>query len=285
MKHSVATDFIMWLREVSATPRHKMKGLVDVVLNFQSKMSHSDSHDPQRNAILSALSPTEFHSLKHSTEIVPYKEGSVLFRQQEVVRWIYFPLGGVISMLTNMQDGKSVEVGLVGTEGMAGISEVLGAKKHLQEAVIQVPDVYCRIEADAFRAEVSRRQGLRSQIDRYIRFWLAQSAQTTACNRVHRVEQRLARWLLMTWVRVRNTEFPATHEFLAHMLGSDRSGVTIAAGMLRSSGLIAYQRGHINILDLQGLKAAACECFGAVDAALSDTNLSSGNEIEARKQA
>ena len=164
----------------------------------------------------------------------------------------------------NFQDGKGVEVALIGSEGLAGVSAAMGGQSNWHEAVVQAPGDLLKLKVDVFRDELSRSAPLRDHLNRYVLFLLAQVSQTAACNRLHRLEQRLARWLLMTHDQVRTTEFRETHEFLSHMLGTDRSEVTIAAGILRKAGLISYSRGKVKIIDRKGLEKAACECYGIV---------------------
>ena len=162
-------------------------------------------------------------------------------------------------MVTNIQEGRGVEVALIGSEGLVGLWAAMGSQANWHEAVVQAPGDLLKINVDVFRAELNRSAALRDELHRYTLFLIAQVSQTAACNRLHRLEQRLARWLLMTHDQVRTEEFQETHEFLSHMLGTDRSEVTIAAGILRKAGLISYSRGKVKIARPEGLEEAACE--------------------------
>jgi CRP-like cAMP-binding protein len=160
---------------------------------------------------------------------------------------------------------ESVEVGLVGREGMAGMGLFLGSSISPVQMLVQGSGTATRIKATAFRNEIKRNPALQRELSRYLYAFMAQVAQTAACNRHHQLGQRLARWLLMTHDRARSNEFHLTQEFLAHMLGVRRVGVTKAAGLLQEKKLISYRRGNITILDRKGLERASCRCYGAVN--------------------
>jgi len=164
-------------------------------------------------------------------------------------------------MIAPMDDGKSVEVILIGQEGMLGLRAMLGGRTYRYNSVVQIPGNCMRIQAKVLQAEFDRCGVLQKRVLIYTRYLLAQTTQMAACNRVHRVEQRLARWLLMAYDRVKRNEFPMTHEILSAMLGTPRSEVTIAAGAFRRSGFLRYGRGKITILDRKGLESVACECY------------------------
>jgi CRP-like cAMP-binding protein len=174
---------------------------------------------------------------------------------------VYFPHRGVISMLTVMPDGSAVESATVGPEGMAGIPVFLGAEQMASNAFVQVPGEAARIEAGAFRRVIADSPALHRLLLRYTLALMNQMMQSAACNRTHAVEERCARWLLMTQDRVHGDTFPLTQEFLAQMLGVRRPTVSIAAGMLAKAGLISYVRGEMMILDRQALETASCECY------------------------
>jgi CRP-like cAMP-binding protein len=175
----------------------------------------------------------------------------------------YFPLDAFISMIMPVDASSSLEVGLVGNEGMFGIALALGLEELPVRGVVQGAGTALRMGAAQFRRELGRSKALRSRIDRYVLVQLGQLAQTAACTRFHVVEARLARWLLMTRDRAHSDTFDVTQEFLAMMLGVRRVGVTKAAGSLQRLNLIRYSRGNIEITDRRGLKAASCGCYKA----------------------
>ena len=217
-----------------------------------------------KNHFLAGLPDEESKNLRAQLHLVSAKLGDVLFGAGDSVQYLYFPLSAVVSIVANSQDGSGVEVALIGSEGLAGVWAAMGGQSNMHEAVVQAPGELLKIPAHVFRAELNRSAALREQLNRYMLFLLAQITQTAACNRLHRLEQRLARWLLMTHDQVRNNEFHQTHEFLSYMLGTDRSEVTIAAGILRKAGLISYDRGKVKIVDRKGLEEASCECYRIV---------------------
>jgi CRP-like cAMP-binding protein len=220
--------------------------------------------DRHENQFLAGLPDKELKNLRPYLHLVSGKLGDVLLGAGDSVQYLYFPQGAVVSVITNFQDGRGVEVALIGSEGLAGVWAAMGSQSNWHEAVVQAPGDFLKIKVAVFRAELNGSPALRDQLNRYMLFLLAQVSQSAACNRLHRLEQRLARWLLMSHDQVRTKEFHETHEFLSHMLGSDRSEVTIAAGILRKAGLISYARGKVKILDRKGLEVTSCECYQIV---------------------
>jgi CRP-like cAMP-binding protein len=175
---------------------------------------------------------------------------------------VYFIEEGIASVLTMMEDGASSEVGMVGPEGLIGVSALLGGSVSAQHVVVQLPATAHLIPATRCKTVFDRNPGVRKVLLRFVEDLLNLSSQTAACNRLHSVEQRTARWLLMAADRVGSPVLPLTQEFLAAMLGVRRSGVSEAAGELQRSGLIRYRRGEITIVDREGLERTACECYG-----------------------
>jgi CRP-like cAMP-binding protein len=186
---------------------------------------------------------------------------AVLCVEGESMRDVYFPTESVISLVTTLADGARLEVGIIGNEGMLGTSILLGVNVSPQHAVVQGGGSALRMSAAAFRRHCKRDPEVRELMNRFVHVLMEQLAQTAACTRYHRVESRLARWLLMTRQRVGNDRFHLTHEFLAYMLGVRRAGVTHAARSLQGLGLIDYSRGAITVIDPSGLQKASCSCY------------------------
>ena len=220
-----------------------------------------------KNAVLASLPRREFRRLHAALAPVSLKFGQVLYEPGEAIRYVYFPIDCLISLLTAVDKRRSLEVGMVGNEGMAGMPFILGMGVSGVCALVQGGGSALRMAAGPFRIEFNRNPALQEALYRYMYALMAQISQTAACNRFHDAEPRLARWLLMTRDRVMSDDFPLTHEFLAHMLGMRREGVTGAASALKRRDLIRYQRGEIQILDLKGLKAASCSCYQLVQTA------------------
>jgi CRP-like cAMP-binding protein len=213
-----------------------------------------------QNRILAAIPPEELERLAPYFQRVPLVFKETLFKAGELIEFFYFPLDGVISMIASTESGRSVEVGIVGREGATDVSIVLGDDISSHHGIVQLAGSALKLSAVALREELRRDSGLRSVLLRYSRFTLAQATQSVACNGLHSLEQRCARWLLGMRDRVGSDTFPMTHEFLAYMLGVRRAGVTVAARALQHDGRVRYARGRMTILDADGLEADACEC-------------------------
>jgi CRP-like cAMP-binding protein len=214
-----------------------------------------------QNELLAAMPRRAYAAL--AAELVPVKLGfgEVLYAAEAPIAHVYFPCESMVSLLLPVEDHFDVEVGLVGREGMVGASLGLGIARSPVKALVQGAGSALRLGAAQFRGALARNPALRRAVDLYIYSLLKQITQTAACNRFHVVEARLARWLLMTRDRMRSTEFRMTHEFLSHMLGVRRVGVTQAASSLQRRKLIEYARGSIKILDAPGLEGASCGCY------------------------
>jgi CRP-like cAMP-binding protein len=218
------------------------------------------------NRLLDALPEDDRKRLVEQGTDVSLEPGQLLFERQKHVASVYFPTSAVASFLIELQDGASVEMATTGREGMVGISRFLGIDEGLARAICQVPGRALRVDADAFEMEVDRSPTLVRLLQGYLHAFMGLMGQTVACNRVHTIERRCARWLLMTRDRIDSSDVPLTQEFLAYMLGVRRQSVTEAAGRLQKSGLISYRRGNITILDRGGLEEAACECYRVIAA-------------------
>ena len=216
------------------------------------------------NSLLAAVPRKEYQRLLTLLEPVTLTFGEVLFEPGDAIRHVYFPGVSLVSLLTLVDNHLALEVGLVGREGMVGIPLALGVGVSSIRALVQGAGVAMRMKSAQFLKELGQSLPLQRAVHRYTHALMAQIAQTAACNRFHVVEERLARWLLMTRDRVQSNDFPMTQEFLSHMLGVRRVGVTKAAGELQQRKLIEYSRGNISIIDQHGLEDAACSCYRAV---------------------
>ena len=221
------------------------------------------SGQPVGNRVLAGISSKDYGSLDQ-LEPVLLRFGQILYEAGGRIHHVYFPIDCLVSLLTAVDKRRTLEVGMVGNEGMTGMPFILGMGVSGVRALVQGGGRALRMPAAAFRIEFDGNQPLRQALFRYTYALMAQISQTAACNRFHEAEARLARWLLMTRERVGLDEFRLTHEFLAHMLGLRREGVTEAATALKRRGLIEYRRGKIQILDARGLKASACSCYQVV---------------------
>ncbi len=228
-------------------------------------MSPTPGAEPRGgNALVAALPQAERAALLDVSERTPLEFQAVLQEVNEPVGHLWFPISGVCSVLAEMEDGSVVEVATVGREGMVGLPVVLDAGHSAQRIFAQIPGEAYRLSAAAFTRLRPKLPALDRLLLRYALSLVSQIAQGSACNRLHPIEARCARWLLLTHDRVDSDSFPLTHDFLAQMLGVTRPSVTIAAGMLQKAGLIRYIRGVVDIVDRPGLEAASCECYGIV---------------------
>ena len=216
------------------------------------------------NSMLAALPRKQYRRLLTGLESVALTFGEILHESGERIRHVYFPGDSLVSLLTVVEGHLALEVGMVGREGMVGVPLSLGTDVSPVRALVQGAGTAMRMKSARFSEEIRKSPQLQQEVGRYTRALMAQITQTAACNRFHVVEARLARWLLMTRDRVRLDEFRLTHEFLGHMLGVRRVGVTTAARTLQKRKLIAYSRGTIRILDRRGLERAACSCYALV---------------------
>lgn len=218
---------------------------------------------PNANQLLAALPPNDYARLRSDLVTVPMKQKQILWEPNQPIEAVYFPVDAVASILA-LFDGGSVEVGTIGNEGFVGLPVFLGATTSTGRAMVQVAGQGERLEIAVFRREAQREGPLRKLLERYTQAFVTQVSQSTACNRAHSVEQRLARWLLIVRDRVMRNEFLLTHEFLGQMLGVRRASVSDTAAVLQRAKLISYHRGVITIRNGPGLERAACECYWIV---------------------
>jgi len=216
------------------------------------------------NRLLALLPTGELENLRRHAEVLALRHGHHAIVPDEPILHVYFPLNCLLSMVTTMEDGSTVESGSIGREGMSGIPVLLNAGQTTMPTFVQIPGEAARLRAEVVREAYERSNEVRTILNRYIHTTVVVGSQSAACNALHRVEARMCRWLLMSSDGVASEEVNLTQEYLAAMLGVRRPGVTEVAGKLRSEGLIDYTRGCIRILDRTGLEKLACECYGRV---------------------
>jgi len=226
--------------------------------------SGSQSNGARSNAILNTLSESQLAQLLPRLKIVELELGHVLYEPEQTIDYIYFPTAGIISLLALFEDGDTVEAGVIGAEGMLGTPVVLGAETTPHQALVQATGQAMRMTVHDLNGEIEKDGWLLKSMLRYTNAMFIQVAQTAACNRLHTIEQRLARWLLLTHDRVQRDEVSLTQEFLSRMLGVRRAGVSVAANNLKQSGAIDYRRGNVIVVDRQRLEQTSCECYEAV---------------------
>ena len=220
-----------------------------------------ENADHHGNRLLDLLPAADRRRLLERMELVELDLRQPVYESGKPIEHVYFPLTTVISMLAVMEDGQAVEVATMGSEGMAGLPVFLGASTSPDLAFAQIPGRALRMAAGEFRELANGAGTVQALLQRYTQAFFVQLAQGAACNRLHSLDQRLARWLLMTHDRVGRDRFPLTQEFMGRMLGVRRATVTQAAGRLQQAGLITYSRGIITIVDRPGLEAVSCECY------------------------
>lgn len=213
------------------------------------------------NRLLAALPREELEQLRPHFERVTLPHGQHAIVPDTPIREVYFPLNCLLSLVTTMADGSSVESGSIGREGMSGVPVLLDAERTPMPTFVQVPGDAIKMRADVFKQAYDASPAVRRLMNRYIHVVIVNGSNAAACNRLHKLDQRLCKWLLMSCDGVGSDEVDLTHDYLAIMMGVRRAGVTEAAGKAQEMGLINYRRGHIRITDRKGLEACACECY------------------------
>ena len=217
------------------------------------------------NRLLAVLSRELYKKLAPNLKQVSLEQGTILHHPGETIKEIYFPIDCLLSITITMTDGSTAEAGMVGNREVIGINAFMGGRETTQtEYIVQIAGSAIKADAQPLLEEFDHNKELRDVLLRYTQALIAQISQTTACNSLHLLDQRLARWLLEAQDRVNSDYLKLTQEFISHMLGVRRAGVTQAAQKLQERGLICYERGHVQILDLQGLEASSCECFSVL---------------------
>lgn len=217
-----------------------------------------------QNIVLCSLPDKEYKLLRPHLEPVDLPQYRVLEEPGEKIEFTYFLDDGLASLVALSRDGRSVEVGIVGKEGMVGMPLIAGLRQGIFRAIMQMSGNGVRVPAEVFQDVLPSAPVLRAELSRFALMHSMQVAQIAACNRLHEVEQRLARWLLMCQDRFDSPSLPLTHEFLAQMLGTGRPSVSLAAGSLENAGLIQNLRGSVRILNRKRLEETACECYGVI---------------------
>lgn len=223
-----------------------------------------DSCLPRENQILAALPDREYQRLIPNLELVTLSNRQLLYNIGETIKYVYFPHQALVCFLSLLEDGSTTEVGAIGKDGMVGLPVCWGGNSTNIQAIVQVPGYAMRMKAEQLKTEFDRGDVLQRLLLLYTQALFSQVAQTAACNRHHTVEQRLARWLLTAQEHIEADELELTQEFISQMLGTRRSGITVAATNLQQAGMIRYSRGKITVLDREKLKLAACECYSVI---------------------
>ena len=229
-------------------------------------LNSSSNGDSNVNRLLATLPKNEYKRLSPRLKSVSLVLGEVLYEPGDAIKYVYFPNDSIISLIAKLSETSWLEVGMVGNEGMAGLAIFMGVSFSPTRALVQGAGTAMRMSSAAVRTEANRLGSLHHLLHRYSHSLLTQVSQSSACNRFHLVEARLARWLLMTNDRLAAKEFPLTQEFLSTMLGVRREGVSKAAGALQAGKLIRYSRGVITILNRRGLEAKSCHCYAIIKA-------------------
>lgn len=217
-----------------------------------------------QNQILLAVPPREFKLIQPNLQCVELVQHRILYEPHEKLKFVYFPNRGLISLVVVLKSGKTVEAGMVGREGASGTALSAGVDSSALREIVQISGEAFRIKASVFQQLLSVAPDMRKALNRYVILLGMQVSQTAACNRLHEIEQRLARWLLMAEDSAASATLNITHEFLATMLGTDRPSVTLAAGLLQKAALIEYSRGSVKITNRSQLEAFACECYSVI---------------------
>lgn len=225
-----------------------------------------NSNDTLRNFLLAALSVDDFNQIAPKLETVCFKLGEVLYETGERMDYVYFPTTAIVSMLYVMESGATAEIGIVGNDGLIGVSLFMGGDTTTNRAIIQSAGDAVRMKAQDLKTEFAKGGRFQALLLRYTQALLTQISQTAVCNRLHPIEQQLCRWLLLSHDRLTSDKLVMTHDLISNMLGVRREGITLAAQKLAKRGLIKNVRGTIMVIDRQGLEAAVCECYAVVNA-------------------
>jgi CRP-like cAMP-binding protein len=247
------------LKPRAAVPEQRSRRLCAV--------SRPQTRPLNENRLFAQLPRADFQRLTTHLEPASLSSKQILYEPGDALAHVYFLRSGMVSMITPMRNGMSIEVATIGSEGMVGLPAFLGADAVRARYLVQIPGEALRLRTDILRQEAARQGAFHRLLNLYTNAFLIQEAQTVACNGLHTVKQRCGRWLLLTHDRVRANEFPLTQEFFAQMLGVRRASVAEVARMLQRTGLIRYRRGQVTVLNRDGLEKAACECYSVIKTA------------------
>lgn len=228
-------------------------------------MSEPDSKDALRNHLLAALPANDFLCLKSKLEPVSLKLGEVLYESGEKMDFVYFPTTAIISLLYIMENGATAEIGVIGNDGIVGVSLFMGGETTTSRAIIQSAGDAYRMKVNDLKAEFKLGGRFHDLLLRFTQALMTQISQTAVCNRLHTIDKQLCRWLLISHDRLDSDKLVMTHDLISNMLGVRREGITLAAKKLATKKLIKNVRGTITVIDRQGLEAAACECYQVVN--------------------
>ncbi|WP_211450876.1 Crp/Fnr family transcriptional regulator [Collimonas antrihumi] len=223
-----------------------------------------NSPNPRKNHLLAALPDAEWERWQPQLEAVDMPLGQVLYESGSTLSYVYFPTTSIVSLLYLLENGASAEIAVVGNEGIVGVSLFMGGESTPSRAVVQSAGQGFRLRARVMKDEFNRAGPVLHLLLRYTQALITQMSQTAVCNRHHTLDQQLCRWLLLSLDRLQGNDLVMTQELIANMLGVRREGVTEAAGSLQTAGLIRYVRGHITVLDREGLEKRTCECYAVV---------------------
>jgi CRP-like cAMP-binding protein len=216
------------------------------------------------NHLLSSLPADTMAALTPHLRTIRLPQETVLFEQRDSINAVYFPHDAMVSLVVVLASGERIEAAMIGRDSLVGASAAFGIKTSLNKAIVQIPGSASVLDVDAFCKVAGHDEAFRDRLVRHEQFILAQAQQAAACNVSHTLEARLARWLLRCRDLMRSDDIPLTQEFLSEMLGVRRTSVSLVAGALQHAGFIRYQRGHIRVLDVTGLKDSACECYATL---------------------
>ena len=233
-----------------------------ILLIKKGPMTQPYKYHDITNHVLRSLPPATLTRILPHLELLNTARWQIIDHVDRPIKYLYFVNRGLVSFVKTMQDGRSVEIGAVGIEGVTDPNALFSIDRAIVESMVQIPGIAFRIRRDVLRDEMVKDHRLREMMQNCARFAIGQFMQTAACNRLHSLEERCCRWLLMAHESALSDTFPITHEFLAMMLGVQRAGVSIAASFLQKAGLIAYTRGRVTITNRLGLEDVACECYG-----------------------
>lgn len=224
----------------------------------------SISTDPRENHLLAALPDGELARLLPFLELIPLRAGTALYASGESIRYLYFPTDSIVSLLYGVEDGSSMEIAIVGNEGVVGLALYMGGETTLSRAIVQSPGSAYRLKGEVLKAPFDQAAPLQQLLLRYTQALLTQMAQRLVCTRAHSMDQQFCRWLLQCFDRLPANHLQMTQELIANMLGVRRGGVSEMAGNLQRAGLISNRRGRITLLDRPGLEQRSCECYAVV---------------------